>query len=190
MTGRWSLHLFDWEKYDRLAPLLREAVATDLFSDIGDEEADSLLEDISEDAAPEEICNALIMELCVAAESATFDSGLPEIILWLRRQRSAEDAADTLAALISGGRNIEPWLACDEGLVGLLTREETQDVGQALDSFYNSCKPAEKSPTLFAGAMTRLFSTTNPADENIQDLLEIVREASERGSGLAAILER
>jgi hypothetical protein len=190
MAGRWSLHLFDWERFGQLAPHLREAAESDDFSHLEDEEADDLLEQLDDSAAPEEVCNALLLHLCVSAESAVFDRGLPELILWIRRREGCddcEDAADMLGALLSRANRVEPWFACDAGLMGMLSREEAAQLDRRLDAFRRNRRTAAKRAGF--GALTRLFTTTDPARENVDDLIEIVGEAAARKTGLAAVLE-
>jgi hypothetical protein len=188
MAGRWSLHLFDWERYGQLAPRLSEAAASDDFSRLNDEEADDLLDQLDESAAAEEVCNALLLHLCVSAESAAFDRGLPELILWLRRREDCEDAAELLGSLLSGANRVEPWFACDAGLMGMLTEDETADLNLGLESFRKNREPASRRGGF--GALTRLFTTTDPARENVDDLTAIVEAAAERKMGLAAVLEQ
>jgi hypothetical protein len=187
MAGRWSLHLFDWARYEELSPRLREAAATDDFGHLDDDEADDLLEELDESAAPEEVCNALLLHLCVSAESATFEKGLPELILWLRRREETEDAAETLGALLSGRNHVEEWFGCDAGLMGLLTPEEAEKLNRQFDAFRRSYRPRPRRSGI--GALTRLFTTTDPAHESIQDLLSLVEQAAEQKMGLAAVLE-
>lgn len=187
MNGRWSLHLFDWARYKGLEPRLREAASTDNFGHLNDAGADDLLDQMDESATPQEVCNALLLHLCIFAESTTFDTGLPELILWLRRQDGTEDAADGLGALLLKGPNVEEWFACDTGLVGILTHDEVMTLDRKLDCYRGNRKPAKMPRGI--GALTRLFTTTDAAKEHVGDLLEIVQEAANRGMGLAAVLE-
>jgi hypothetical protein len=190
MAGRWSLHLFDWERFGQLAPRLQEAAASDDFSRLEDEEADDLLDQLDESAAPEEVCNTLLLHLCVSAESVVFERGLPELILWLRRRLGCdgcEDAADMLGGLLSRSNGVEPWFACDAGLMGMLTHGEAVELDCHLESFRRSRKPATKRGGF--SALTRLFTTTDAARENVDDLIALVEEAADRKMGLAAVLE-
>jgi hypothetical protein len=187
MAGRWSLHLFDWARYSELAPGLMAACVDGDFDEIDDDEAQSILAELHEDADTAEICNSLLLELCVTAESAIFDTRLPAVLLWLRKQSDAEDAAETIASLIFQNPNIEDWFACELGLVGLFTVDEVSALEELLAGFKKRYKPPKKQGGILA--ITRLFATSEAYGENIEDLLAIVSEAAERRAGLAAVLE-
>jgi hypothetical protein len=186
MAGRWSLHLFDWDRHQALAPRLREAAASDDFGHLHDPEADDLLEELDESATPEEVCNAILLHLCVSAETAAFEQGLPELILWLRRREDAEIAAEALGALLSTGPNVEGWFQCESGIVGILTSSEVQTLNRELTPFREGYRPARIRGWK---SLTRMLTTTDPASEVIDHLLEIVGEAANRGTGLVAVLE-
>src|SRR2546421_1333530 len=105
MAARWSIAAFDWVRFRGLEPALREAVESGDFRRIEDAEAREILSQVSGSSSAEEVANLLITELC-ASEEVLFDTGLPALLLWLRRQPRGDDPADLIGELISTGPNL------------------------------------------------------------------------------------
>src|SRR5438552_609922 len=105
MAARWSIAAFDWTRFSALQPALREAVASGDFTRLDDAEAREILSQLSTGSAAQEITNVLITELC-ASEEVLFDTGLPALLLWMRRQPRGDDPAELIGELISAGPNV------------------------------------------------------------------------------------
>lgn len=187
MPARRSLVLFDWLRFREMEPILKAAGESGDFLPIEDEEAVAFLETLEGGAAPEAVCNALVAELCATGEEVAFETGLPELILWLRKQRNGDEPAEWLGTLLGAAPNVADWFACDAGVVGLLTPEETQCAAAAFAAFRTHYRPP--APPRGLSALTRRFLPVDPAHAQLEDLMALVEEAARREAGLAALLE-
>jgi hypothetical protein len=189
MEIRWLFTEFDWKRYHEVAPQLRAMQWPDHLDSLdGIEEfgsAEDVLDEFSDDARSEAVCNALLVELCTAGEGALFEGGLPELIKWLRRQAKGEDAADVLAELISAQQGVEEWFATGGGLVGLLTVEQTSELARSMAAFRKGYRPAKRARGL--AGLTRRFRTSEPAIEHLEELFGVVDEAAAEMRGLGVI---
>jgi hypothetical protein len=185
MENRWLFAAFDWKRYHELSPRIKalERTTRPDFDDV--EGADDVLEEFGEEAPPRDVRNALLIELCTADDGALFESGLPGLLTWLRRQPRGEDPSETLAELISAHKGIEDWFEAPSGLVGLLTVEETSELARTIGVFRRKFR-APKPPSGIA-ALTRHFRTSEPAVEHLDELFDVVEEAAAEMLGLAAI---
>jgi hypothetical protein len=189
MEIRWLFTEFDWKRYHEVAPQLRAMrwpEHLDSLEDIQDiGSAEDVLDEFAGDACSEAVCNALLVELCTVGEGALFESGLPELIKWLRRQARGEDAADVLAEMISAHQGVEEWFATGGGLVGLLTVEQTSELARSMAAFRKGYRPPRRARG-FAG-LTRHFRTSEPAIEHLEELFAVVDEAAAEMHGLGVI---
>ena len=147
--------------------------------------ADDLLDECGADVPPEEVRNAMIVEYCLSEEGALFESGLPELLAWLRKQQNGEAVADVLGSLVSGGPGIEPWFGSEFGLVGLLNVEETSELARALGKFRKGFSPPRRPKGL--AALSRHFRTSGPAIEHLEELFEVIDDCAAEMLGLAAV---
>ena len=185
MESRWLFTGFDWRRYHDLSPRFREVGQAEV-PDLDDlDGADDLLEECGPDAEPEDVRNALLVEFCTTGEGALFESGLPELLTWLRKQPSGEDPSEILGAMISAAPGVEEWFASEYGLVGLLTVEETCGLAQCAGRFRKKFSPPRRAGGLTA--LTRHFRTSGPAIEQLEELFEVVNEAAAEMLGFAAI---
>ena len=98
-------------------------------------EGDAIAEGVAEGTLTlESARNVLVSTLCCLDDPLPVDASFPRFLAALGRRRGAEEAAEMLGALVSGGRPVEVWLRDPQGLLGWLTPEETQ----ALHNSYTS----------------------------------------------------
>jgi len=187
MSARWSFFAFDWARFRALEPALRLACDTGDFTSAAFEEAAELLETFDAEAAPEEVCNALLVELCGTGEAVVFETGLPELIHGIRRQPEGEEAADALGALVSAEPGIEDWFRVDDGLVGVLTEAQTQELAAYFAAFRRGYHPPESPRGLAAWA--RRLAPNEPAYALLDDLMDLIDETAVRRYGLGVLRE-
>jgi hypothetical protein len=187
MNVRWSFFAFDWIRFRALEPPLRRAMETGDFSAQELTEAAEILERMDEDAPPEEVGGALIVEICGRGERVVFEAGLPELLRQLRRQPEGEAVAETLGVLISAAPNVQDWFAADGGPAGLLSEEQTRELAAAFAAFRRHYRPPE--PPRGLSALARRFTATEPAHELLDDLMRLVEEAAARRQGIAILRE-
>ena len=187
MATRWSFFAFDWTRFQTLAHALRLASESADFTKLEYEGVEEVLDTLDEETPPEAVANALIFHLCGAHEAALFETGLPEMILWLRKQPHGEEAGEVLGELISAEPHVEEWFRSDTGLAGILTEAETRDLAAAFAYFRKTYHPP-KPPRGLAG-LTQRFSAADPAQEHLADLMEVVEQAAAGRAGLAVSRE-
>ncbi len=135
MQPCWNFYVFDYARYLILRPLLRVADTPDAFVSLLDRpEADGIdyavaeaLVQVVEEAtiSLEQARNAFVFVACCISEPLPVEATFPRFVAALARRGGAEDAAETLGALVSGGRPFEDWMRDPQGLIGWLTPEET-----------------------------------------------------------------
>jgi hypothetical protein len=187
MATRWSFLAFDWTRFSAVSPALRQAADSGDFTHLGIDDAVEVLDTLDEETPPEAVANAVITHLCGGREMALFESGLPELILWLRKQPHGEEVGETLGELISAEPNVEEWFRADGGLAGILTVEETHKLDSAFAYFRKTYRPP--APPRGLAAITRRFSAADPAKEHLSDLMEVVTQAAAQRAGLAVLRE-
>ena len=128
MQARWNVYCFDYARYLELRPRLRAAATADAFAALSEgPEGEAIAQAVLEQTlAPEEARNALVLALCCAGDPLPLDATFPRFLAALARRNGAEDAAETLGALVSGGKPVEAWLNAPDGIFGWITPEETQ----------------------------------------------------------------
>lgn len=128
MQANWQFYRFDYAKYQLLRPLLRAATMPEAFAALAEgPQGDAIAEAVAEGTLTLECArNVLVSTLCCLDDPLPVDASFPRFLAALGRRRGAEDAAEMLGALISGGRPVEVWLRDPQGLIGWLTPEETE----------------------------------------------------------------
>src|SRR5579864_9521859 len=126
MDIRWYCYRFDHALYLRLRPTLRAATTPAALEAVaGGPMADAIIEAFTaEEIGITEARAALVQLICCVGEPMPFDAGLPRIVAALERSTGMEEAAHLLSGMLSGGRNMEPWLLPSGGLTGFLTPQE------------------------------------------------------------------
>jgi hypothetical protein len=126
MDIHWYCYRFDYAQYLRLRPALRAATTPAALEAVaGGRDADAIIEAFTaEEILLTEARASLVELLCCVGEPLPFDYGLPRIVAGLERATGMEEAAHLLSGLLSGGRNMEPWLLPSSGLTGFLTPQE------------------------------------------------------------------
>jgi hypothetical protein len=170
-----------------MEPALSAAYKTGDFTSLEFKGSEEVLDGMDDDSSPEEVCNALLTDLCGVGESAVFDTGLSELIHWVRKQPYGEEPGEMLAELITVAPNVEEWFKVEQGLVGILPPGDTEDLAIAFLRFRTKYKPPP--PPRGLAAITRHFATSEPAVEHIQDLMDIIDAAAASHLGLAAFRE-
>ena len=127
MQVAWNFYRFDYARFLAMRPLLRAATTPEAFAAFGrGAEIEAIADAVAEQSLTlEEARNALVLCLCCEGDALPADASFPRFVAALARRKGAEDAAETLGALISGGKPVEAWMAADDGIVGLLTPAET-----------------------------------------------------------------
>jgi hypothetical protein len=187
MALRWSLFEFDWNRFQRLAPRLKAAWRTGDFTAFESPDELRALARFDEGATAEDICNALVVELCSTGEALIFEVGLPALALWFRRRAGGEELSETLGGLLSAESNISPWFRSRRGLVGILNPTQTAELAAAFSRFRPLLSSASRRGAM--ASFLRLLRTTDPAAEQILDLAALVDRAAAENHGLAATVE-
>ena len=132
MQARWNVYCFDYARYLELRPRLRAAATADafasLFASFSEEpEGEAIAQAVLDQTLTlEEARNALALALCCVGDPLPLDATFPRFLAALARRNGAEDAAEALGALVSGGKPVDAWLASPDGIVGWLIPDETQ----------------------------------------------------------------
>lgn len=136
MQVSWNFYRFDYARFLMLRPLLRAASMPEAFAAFGEgAEVEVIAEAVAEQSLTlEEARNALILVLCCEGDPLPVDASFPRFVAALSRRRGAEDAAEMLGGLVSGGKHVEAWMAAEDGITGLLTPDETMQL-------YAACQP-------------------------------------------------
>jgi hypothetical protein len=187
MAARWSFFTFDWPRFRAISPRLQDAVTSADFTQLGLEDVSEVLDTLDEETSPETVANVVIAHLCSGQEVALFEAGLPEMILWLRKQPHGEEVGEQLGELLSAEPHIEDWFRSDGGLIGILTEEETVSLDSAFTYFRKTYNPP--SPLRGLASLTRRFSAADPAKEHLSDLMDVVAQAAGRHAGLGVLRE-
>lgn len=135
MQPCWNFYVFDYARYLALRPLLRAANTPDAFAALLDRPeaegidnagGDALVQAVADASLSlEQARNAFVHAVCCVGEPLPIEATFPRFVAALARRGGAEDAAETLGALVSGGRPFEDWMRDPQGLIGWLTPEET-----------------------------------------------------------------
>ena len=127
MQARWNVYCFDYARYLELRPRLRSAATADAFAALAEgPEGDAIAQAVLEQTLTlEEARNALVTALCCVGDPLPLDATFPRFLAALARRNGAEDAAEALGALVSGGKPVEAWLTAPDGIIGCLTPDET-----------------------------------------------------------------
>ena len=130
MQVSWNIYRFNYSQFIVLRPLLRAATEPEAFAAFGEgAEIEAIVDAVAEQSlTPEEARNALLVALCCEGDALPVDASFSRFVAALARRKGAEDAAEMLGDLVSGGKTVEAWMAAEDGIVGLLTPEETRQL--------------------------------------------------------------
>lgn len=187
MFARWSFFLFDWRRFEELAPILVAASDAGALDRLEFEERLAILAEFDDDAETPAICNAIVMDICGEGEPVTLDGAVAELIHSLRRSPNGEPAADILGDLVTSHPHVEPWLHADSGLIGILAPDGVLELSAAFASFRRTYSPPP-GPRGLAAIARRLTASEAPID-HLADLLQLADLAAARGMGIAVSKE-
>ncbi len=189
----WKLFRFDYARYLELRPGLRSANAPEAFAALAENEAeDAIAPALDAGEITLEIARGLIVQSqCCLGEPLPFTRGLPGVVGWLASRPATEDAAELLGALMTGGKNLEPWLTSASGLAGFLTPDETARFSAMLQAAPARRKRGGRRLRTgglvgaCAGFVRRLFDLTPLPSEMLALLAQMAQTAAVNGEGLA-----
>ena len=187
MTIRWAFFAFDWARFTEIKPALKAACESASFEELSLPEAEEVLDEFDERSDPAEIANAVVLEVCGQGEPVYFEAGLPELIHSLRREVRGEDVAEILGTLISGKPNVEDWFRAGDGLIGILSPEETTSLASAFAYFRKRYEPPD--PPTGLRALTRRFVPVETPLDHLTDLMELIDRTVTAERGLAVLCE-
>ncbi len=199
MTDSWRFYRFDYARYLALRPALRSATTPAAFAALSDSlETDRITDAVQNDEiTAQEARHGWLIAACCVGTPLEIGSGLARIVANLGRRRGAEDAAETLAELAAGGKNLEAWLLPSFGLVGFLTPEETQKLAADYALAAKSFRPrsVKKKRRVRRGGLLgflrnflrRLFASGLQTDELASVLGELLEEAAQDHAGIAVV---
>jgi hypothetical protein len=201
MQARWNVYCFDYARYLELRPRLRSAVAADAFASLLEgPEGKAIEQAVSEQTlTPEEARNALVTALCCVGDPLPLDAKFPRFLAALARRNGAEDAAEALGALVSGGKPVEAWLNAPDGIIGWLTPDETQALyrsyspltGRRVRSMARVGRASGRRIRrgglvgVIVSFVRHLFNSGPQPDDLLRLLGHLLKDAQEQGYGLA-----
>lgn len=198
----WYFSRFDYLTFLDLREKLQHGAAPELLRELASNaESREIVQAVTEDGLPiAEACTGFVQAVCCVGDTLYLDRGLARFTALLARQPGAEEAADLLAALALGRKNVEPWFATPTGTMGFLNPEEAAILGQALFPLvrqgalrvgfggYDRQHPRQPGMRVALSSILRhLFHVRPREDEMLRMLGDLLREANRRGEGIAAI---
>ncbi|HZO91374.1 MAG TPA: hypothetical protein VFB38_23830 [Chthonomonadaceae bacterium] len=200
MAVCWYFYRFDYARYLALRPALRSATQPAAFAAIAEgAETEAIVTSLEEGTLTlSEARNAFVQAVCCLGDPLILERGLPRFVAALRRRRGAEDAAELLGELLTGGKNMETWLLPASGLIGFLTPEETQ----MLRNYYATVprrgslrwgtarrRGVRRGGLVGAcvGFVARLFDRGPQLEEMLPLLGDLIEEAANASEGLAVV---
>ena len=201
MQARWNVYCFDYARYLELRPRLRSALTADAFLALAEgPEGEAIAQAVLEETlTPEEARNALVTALCCVGDPLPLDATFPRFLAALARRNGAEDAAEALGALVSGGKPVEAWLNAPDGVLGWLTPDETRALyhsyapltgrrGRSMARVGRASRRRVRRGGL-VGAVTsfvrHLFNSGPQPDDLLRLLGYLIEEANKQNYGLA-----
>ena len=139
MKLHWSFYRFDYARYVELRPALRTAETHDDFHALPvSKETDYLLDQLqSQEISAEEARAGFVLSLCCTGEPLSVDRSFVRCVAALAAYEDSEEGRELLSALLSGGKNMEPWMLPSGTFSGFLTPQETVIL-------YTACVPPAK----------------------------------------------
>jgi hypothetical protein len=222
MDVAWYCYRFDYDRFLRLRPMLRAAATPAALAALtqgfetdfrlqarGDANGDAMnvdtmveaiVDSLDEgDATLSEARAALVCHLCCRGEPLPFDNGLPRAIAGLQRASGMEEAGELLSAMLTGGRNMEPWMIPSAGLAGFLTPQEASALYVSLVAWraqaYSRRHTRAGRPVggLFAAGarlMRHLLNLGPLPEETLRLVGQLLHEAASQQEGIAAVAIR
>ena len=198
MPDSWRFYRFDYAQYLELRPALRSATTPAAFAALADSpETDAITEAVeSGEITIEAARHGWLIAVCCVGEGLLLEGGFPRLVAALGRRRGAEDAAERLAELAAGGKNLEAWLQPSFGLTGFLTPQETAALATDYARLTASgrLRSGKKRKTRRGGLVgfvrnffRRLLDAGLPAEELAPLIGELLTEAARKGEGVAVV---
>ena len=204
MADSWRFYRFDYAQYLELCPALRSVNTPAEFAALVDSA------DVENLAAADAIASAAlngeitiqearhhwIMATCCAGQPLEAEGNFARLVAALGRRRGMEDAAETLAELAAGGKNLDSWLLPSFGLLGFLTPQETEKLAAECDRIPKSArlrsgkKRRGRRGGLFGfvrNFLRRLLNVNPQTDELLPLIHALLNEAAENGEGIAVV---
>src|SRR5579871_5139557 len=198
MDVRWYCYRFDYAEYVRIRPALRAATTPAALEALAQgPEVDAIVETfMAAEISLSEARAAMVQALCCRGEPLPFDPGLPRIIAMLERADGMEEGASLLTGMLSGGRNMEPWLQPSSGLAGFLTPQETSALYVAFVSWRGRTYRRGRQPGnrrvkgLMRGVfgfVRHLLNAGPQPDETLRLMGQLLDDAARHDCGIAAV---
>jgi hypothetical protein len=197
MEVRWRFYRFDYARYLELRPALRSATTPVAFAALADgPETQAIVDALLENAISlTEARQTFVQVACCPGDPLPLDKGFPRLVGALARKRGAEDAAELLAEMAAGGKNLEAWLLPATDLIGFLTPEETARLHQSYAVLsrgglrMGQARRVRRGGLLggMTGFLRNLFDRGLQTQEMLPLLGSLIEEAVENGEGIAVI---
>jgi hypothetical protein len=193
MDVRWYCYRFGYAEYVRLRPALRAAATAGALEAVAPgPEVEAIAEALlAGEIALGEARAALVQACCCFGEPLPFDAGLPRIVSTFERIDGMEEAAQLLTGLLSGGRNMEPWLRPSAGLTGFLTPQETSALYVAFVSWrgrtYRRRRGGGGLLPALGGLIRNLLGGGPQPEETLRLLGHLLDDAVRHDAGIAAV---
>ena len=194
----WYCYRFDYDRFLRLRPSLRATTTPAGLAALADgPEVDAIVDALEEgETTLTQARAALIQALCCQGEPLAFDRGLSRTLAHMARVDGMEDAAHLLTEMLSGGKNLEPWLQPSSGITGFLTPRESSGVYVAYvgwrtrktDARSAFWRPRKRGFLASGAALVRHLLNSGPEPEDTLRLLgQLLDDAARHQAGIAAV---
>ncbi len=181
--ARWIFYGWDEVHFRRLRGVLRRAALSGALPADLSGPGRAALQELPAGASLEEACNAIFLAECARGEAAVCEGGLPELLVYLRRDDAGEEFATAIAELISARPHMEAWFETEVGLIGLLSAADVRAIADSANRVRSEPRLPQRPSWL------RRLSPAQDPYEGLMDLMDLVVWSAEQGLGLAAVLE-
>lgn len=181
----WTLIPFDWQRYRRLAPELKDAARAGDLSRIRNAEAAQLVATLEDTTDLRYTCNYILCELCTVGDPLNFHGTFPAVMRQLSSLDNGEDIADKLVEGAFAGMNVEDWFKCDHGLMGILTWADLDRLRPNVEALIRTLPHRDERRLR---NLTRLLRLAQSEDELVEGLLRLIEACNVNGWGLAFLL--
>jgi hypothetical protein len=200
MKPHWAFYRFDYARYAELRLALSEAETAEDFQTIpGRKETQYLLDQLQhQEITAEETRAGFVLNLCCLGTPLSVDRTFARCVAVLADYEDSEEGRELLSALLSGNKNLEPWMKPSSTLRGFLTPHETAILFAAcvppVKGRMSSGKKTRRRRRPIGGVVgaclrfLRLLLDRGPLVEEMQEMLRNhLEDAVHRGEGIAVI---
>lgn len=185
----WRFYRFDHDRYLQIRPALRAATQPADFAPLAESpELETLVIALAENTLSiPAIRQEYVRLLCCKGAALGLDRGFSRCVAILAARPQTEDAAELLTGLLTGYKNVEPWLAMDGMLCGFLTPEETIALRTSYVSLHDRRHRRKRHGIFeyFFRFMRLLFDQDALQEDMLRLLGDLIESAVRQGQGIA-----